>query len=209
MDELAREYYDTHDRQIPEEILRRAFGLEQMMEESPLFEVVTKLEAADRQLRVAIRLFFERKDLIAIHTLTAAARGILGALARPRGIVGIDATIERLPPEYRKMLHDAFSKAQNFFKHADRDASGKLKLTYEQTQFLLIEAAIICRALSSNPSPEVAVMATWAAMKFPEWFEKNQPQAALFFKLAKRTNINPDDFDFMLTMIDKLSPKAK
>ena len=52
-------------------------------------------------------------------------------------------------------------------------------------------------------------MATWAAMKFPEWFEKNQPQAALFFKLAKRTNINPDDFDFMLTMIDNLSRKAK
>ena len=45
------------------------------MEESPPFEVVTKLEAAIQ--RVAIRLFLERKDLIAIHTLTAAARGIL------------------------------------------------------------------------------------------------------------------------------------
>ena len=43
------------------------------MEESPPLELVTKLEAAERQLRVAIRLFFERKDMIAVHTLTAAA----------------------------------------------------------------------------------------------------------------------------------------
>ena len=86
------------------------------MEENPPFEVVTRLEAADRQLRVAIRLFFERKDLIAVHTLTAAARGILRELARPRGIVGIDATIERLSPEYQKMVRQAINEAQNFFQ---------------------------------------------------------------------------------------------
>jgi hypothetical protein len=50
------------------------------------YEIVSKLEVADRHLRVAIRAFFERKDLIAVHTLAAAAQGVLADLARPRGI---------------------------------------------------------------------------------------------------------------------------
>ena len=44
------------------------------------FEMVTRLEAAERQLRVAIRMFFERKDMIAVHTLAAAALQILDDL---------------------------------------------------------------------------------------------------------------------------------
>jgi hypothetical protein len=176
-----------------------------MMEESPPFEVVTKLEAAHRQLRVAIRLFFERKDLIAVHTLTAAARGILRELARPRGIVGIDATIERLSPKYRKMVPQAINEAQNFFKHADRDATRELKFNYGATEIFLIDAAFICRALSSSPSPEVSAMVTWAVVKFPEIFDKTDPELNTFFKLAKRMNMQPDDFDMMLTMIDRLS----
>jgi hypothetical protein len=39
------------------------------MEQSAPFETVTQLEVAERQLSVAIRLFFERRDRIAIHAL--------------------------------------------------------------------------------------------------------------------------------------------
>jgi hypothetical protein len=46
---------------------------ERVMEQSAPFETVTKIEAAERQLRVAIRMFFERKDMIAVHTLACAA----------------------------------------------------------------------------------------------------------------------------------------
>jgi hypothetical protein len=34
---------------------------------------LSKLEAAERQLREAIFLFFERRDPVAIHSLTGAA----------------------------------------------------------------------------------------------------------------------------------------
>jgi hypothetical protein len=34
---------------------------------------VTKREAASRQLNQGIRLFFDRGDMLAVHTLTAAA----------------------------------------------------------------------------------------------------------------------------------------
>jgi hypothetical protein len=178
-----------------------------MMQESPPSEVVTKLEAANRQLRVAIRLFFERRDLIAIHTLTAAARGILRSLARPHGVNGIDATIEKLSPKSQKMLRRAFNEAQNFFKHADKDPTGKLNFHYGARQFLLLDAAIICSTLSGHRSPEASAMVAWSAIKFPELYDIADPQFDVFFKLAK--GLNPDDYDLVLATIDRLSRTAK
>jgi hypothetical protein len=71
------------------------------------YQIISKVEAADRQLRVAIRLFFERKDLLAVHTLAAAAQGILTDLARPKDIKII---FDRLDPDLRR----AYRSAQNF-----------------------------------------------------------------------------------------------
>lgn len=49
------------------------------MEQSVSFETVTKVEAAERQLRVAIRMFFERRDMIAVpHRRRRRARRIAG-----------------------------------------------------------------------------------------------------------------------------------
>jgi predicted HD phosphohydrolase len=42
----------------------------------PVFPTVTKLEAANRQLCAAIRLFFEDADAVSVHTLACAARDI-------------------------------------------------------------------------------------------------------------------------------------
>lgn len=78
------------------------------------YQIISKVDAADRQLRVAIRLFFERKDLLAVHTLAAAAQGILTDLTRPKDIKII---FDRLDPDLRR----AFRAAQNFLKHADKD----------------------------------------------------------------------------------------
>jgi hypothetical protein len=47
---------------------------------------ITKIEAAKRQLNIAIYLFFSDYDLISTHTLSAAARGILYDLAKKENI---------------------------------------------------------------------------------------------------------------------------
>ena len=61
------------------------------MERAP-FEMVTKIEAAERQLAVAIRLFFERRDMIAVHNLAADAEDVFRALGQARGIKGFTNT---------------------------------------------------------------------------------------------------------------------
>ena len=47
---------------------------------------VTKLAAAERQLRVAIRLYFAGEDELAIHTLASAAYRLLADLKAERGM---------------------------------------------------------------------------------------------------------------------------
>lgn len=46
---------------------------------------ITKIAAADRQLRAAIRMFFYREDDLAIHTLGSAAYQIVNDLKQHRG----------------------------------------------------------------------------------------------------------------------------
>ncbi|MCI0427903.1 MAG: hypothetical protein L0Z46_07815 [Nitrospiraceae bacterium] len=57
-------------------------------------EAVSTLEAAERQLRVAIRPFFNRGDIITIHTLTGAAPQTLRDLAAKWGESGPLRTAE-------------------------------------------------------------------------------------------------------------------
>lgn len=93
--------------------------------------MVTKLEAAERQLRAAIRLFFERKDIIAVHTLAAAALDIFRQVGRPRGFKSLyDRAGERNRPEKRREVLNLFREAQNFFKHAGKDPRKELKFYY-------------------------------------------------------------------------------
>ena len=47
---------------------------------------VLKLVAAERQLREAIRMFFEQRDELAIHTVASAAYRILRDMKENRGI---------------------------------------------------------------------------------------------------------------------------
>lgn len=54
---------------------------------------ITKLVAAKRQLRAAIRLFFCREDELAVHTVAAAAYNLLRELKATRGA---DETEDRL-----------------------------------------------------------------------------------------------------------------
>src|SRR5688572_12649416 len=85
-----------------------------MMERNGHFEIVTKLEAAERQLWVAIRLFFERRDAIAVHTLAAAAHSVLVDLARPRGVKIFFEKGKYARPE-DKEDNEMLRAAQNFF----------------------------------------------------------------------------------------------
>lgn len=90
----------------------------------------TKMEAARRQLRSAIELWFAAGDPVSIHTLAAAAHQIIHDLnTRNKGPdLLLDAKF--IKSEYRKEFVADIKSASNFMKHADRGKMGSAR-TFE------------------------------------------------------------------------------
>jgi hypothetical protein len=122
-----------------------------------------KVEAAERQLRQGIRLFFGCGDEVSIHTLTCAAREVLGALATLRGIDGpVDAAImARVRSDKVKEVSRLLREAQNFVKHADRDPEKALTFYPEATVYLLLDACILHSLLTGYHLPETHGFIFW------------------------------------------------
>lgn len=83
---------------------------------------VTKLDAARRQLRTAIELWFQDGDPVAIHTLAYAAHEIIHRLFRRKGLTGLLFDAPGLKEENRKKFANILKADANFFKHAERES---------------------------------------------------------------------------------------
>lgn len=139
-------------------------------------ERVTKIDVARRQLVTAIRLFFEDRDAISVHTLTAAAHEILRDLSKLTDGASIIKDNPLVRPERRKEFVDIVNRPQNFFKHADRDPDGQMEFRSEVTQFLLIDAIFMYEALTRQRLPKGAVFATWFMTKYPNVINKDNAE---------------------------------
>jgi hypothetical protein len=168
------------------------------------YESITKLQAAERQLRVAIRLFFKRRDLVAVHTLAAAAQELLRDLGRPRGIKSTIKDNDLIRPEYKKVVLDILNEPQNFFKHADRDPNRQLKFYYEATPFFLLDAALLYIQITDKQVPEVLGIIGWSIVKFPNILVEG-PIKTMMTGLIPR-GMNPDNYELILAAIDSLLP---
>ena len=163
------------------------------------YEMVSKLEAAERQLRVAIRLFFERRDLVAVHTLAAASQEVLRDLGRPHGFKSIFKDSEFVRPEYREELAKRLNEAQNFFKHADRDRDEELKFYHETTKFYLFDGSFLYNQVTGRQLPEIAVFQMWFVAKYPDLL-KGHPLKEVITRVAQDTDL--EDYDLFLKLLD-------
>lgn len=123
----------------------------------------TKLDAARRQLETAITLLFTSGDAISTHTLAYAAFGILKDVAGHRGGSGVMATAEALVSAGRKgEFWKGFSRAGNFFKHADRDPDAVLiGMPEEENEALISIALSIYEGLGCIKSVELQAFSLW------------------------------------------------
>lgn len=136
----------------------------------PLIERVSKLDAARRQLRTAIRLFFEDGDAVSIHTLNAAAEGLLRDLLAAGGRKSPLREVEEdwIKPEHWKDYLALTNAPRNFFKHADRNPNEVLEFRPEATAFSLLESMIMYRLLTGRMLREGHVFWAWFAVSHPD-----------------------------------------
>lgn len=83
---------------------------------------VTKLDAAQRQLRTALYLWFHDRDPVSVHALLAASHEIIHRLYRNQGLVNLIFDSDHVKDEYRGQFAKTIKEAPNFFKHANNDS---------------------------------------------------------------------------------------
>jgi hypothetical protein len=130
-----------------------------------------KLDAARRQLRTAITLWFNDGDPVAIHTLAFAAYEIIHVISKRRNPHRRDLLFDTLviKDEYRRVWIDQIKRDANFFKHADRDPDLVIEFQPYLSQ-LFILCAILGRELCGQPPSDEESAFMW-------WFQIHNPQA--------------------------------
>jgi hypothetical protein len=136
--------------------------------------IISKLDAAKRQLETVIRIYFSNGDPVSIHTLTAAAYNILKDINKKRGGTPLllkEQFIGFVKPEYHKLIKEKLNEAENFFKHADHDHDATLKFNPEQSEFLIYEACTTYSILTGEVPPLLKVYKVWYISHHADLYE--------------------------------------
>jgi hypothetical protein len=165
------------------------------------FSIVSKLEAAERQLDMAIRLFFKREDAVSVHTLAAAAYQIITDICKQKGIER-ELEDSEILDEFgvKRELLAQIRRPQNFFKHADNDIDGQVKLKPMQTALFIMSSAQYLLRLRAVQSPECEVYRIWFILLFPESIPLEARKKAGFADFKIRAN----DYEFFSEEIARL-----
>jgi len=130
---------------------------------------VTKLDAARRQLEFAIEAHFEGRDPFAIHSVVAAAFGILRGLANRAGTVRAhEALKDHIRPGMEREYWAYMNRASNFLKHADRDPDESLEgINEEINDPSIFMAALYYTDLKGSATGAISVYTWWYAALHP------------------------------------------
>lgn len=166
------------------------------------FHTISEFDAAERQLRQAVRLFFQRGDEVAIHTLAAAAYQIISDLCKHMGIqreIEDSPILEQMGVKGEVLA--AIRKPQNFFKHADKGSDGTVRFNPLLSACLIMYSVQYFYAISGKQFQEGEVFRTWFFLRFPD---RMPPEARILF--SKNPNIvSPDDYTLFLDLIGSVN----
>jgi hypothetical protein len=133
---------------------------------------ITKLEAARRQLRVAISLWFQNGDEIAIHTLACAAHQIIHDINQKRGGRGLIFDSHILKDEYRKQAVKHLKRDMNFFKHADNDPEGVTDFAPMLSELFIMGSLWGIENFGLRLDPVEAAFGAWYVFKHPHFLSE-------------------------------------
>jgi hypothetical protein len=127
---------------------------------------ISKLEAAQRQLDCAIRLYIENDDLVAVHTLSRAAFRILYDIYPTRVYDRFEKSMDDL---IQRLGWKEFNRVSNFLKHAERDADSELPDAHmTDTQMGIGFACILYARIVGKMTPEMRAFDMWMHVMHPD-----------------------------------------
>ncbi len=155
---------------------------------------IDKVEVVNKQLKEAVRLYFDERDPVVIHTLIASAHQILFDLGK---LKGIDSEIKNTKALEKKGVQDLIKNINypyNFFKHADKDHDAKINVTplIELTSNFLMDAIIMLQRISGNIPDEAKVFWNWFLSENKSEFD-NLPEGS---EIIKMQEMKMNEWDF-------------
>lgn len=131
---------------------------------------VDKIGAAKRQLELAIRLFFQNEDSIGIHTLVSAGFRILHDIGKSKNSDINQYLSSVIKPQMQGQFWKTFSRAANFFKHADNDPDATLEGVKEEVNdVMILFACFLYRDIESVWTPTMTAFIAWYLLIHPEF----------------------------------------
>lgn len=152
---------------------------------------ITKLDAAQRQLRTAVRLWFHDGDPVSIHTLLAAAHEIIHRLYRNKGLVNLMFDSDMIKDEHRGDFARVMKAAPNFFKHANNNSDQTLSFNPEINDLLPIFLIQALCDMGEHTGLEESAFIHWQLIHEPRLFQSGGRQvppevAAYLFHVNKQ-----------------------
>ena len=132
--------------------------------------LVTKIDAARRQLITAIRLFFDGGDSVSVYSLASNAWEVVDVLCTSAGVESFSKQARENLPAGQTLKYYINEPCRNFFKHAEQDPNPDSSVELREANvaailFLAVEDYI--RFRQGGPV-EAQVFQLWFIAVFPE-----------------------------------------
>ena len=131
--------------------------------------IISKLDAARRQLRTAITLWFAEDDPVSIHTLVGAAYEIIHAVSKQRNPGRRDLLLDSLiiKDEYRREWAISVKQPANFFKHANKDGNDVIEFKPVASEPFILFAILGVELCGERHNDEEAAYMYWLYLHKP------------------------------------------
>jgi hypothetical protein len=131
---------------------------------------LSKLDAAHRQFRTAITLWFDGGDPVSVHTLAFAAYEIFHSVSEHRNPYRRDLIFDTfvIKDEYRREWNAHVRRHANFFKHADRDPGATIYFDPKLSETFILYATVGRQLCGEEQSEEESAFLWWFQINRPE-----------------------------------------
>lgn len=148
-------------------------------------QLITKLGAARRQLVTAIRLFFDDREPVSVHTLAHASWRIIRDLCNFEERVTF---LEVHAAKHDLALRDVYARARqfrNFFEHAKEDPNAEIEFSDELNDDALAAATLDLFELCNGKLPvEAWALIAWFTAMYPDSIPREDETVRFWRKVA-------------------------
>lgn len=149
--------------------------------------LVTKIDAARRQLITAIRLFFDDADPVSVYSLASNAWEVIDVLCTSGCVESFSKQARENLPAGHTLKYYINEPCRNFFKHAAQDPNpdSSVELSESNVASILFLAVEDYIRLRQGGPVETQVFQAWYIAVFPEKVNEDDPLARSIVDTAR------------------------